>query len=65
MSINLFLDKYYYNFITKLISSTRIISCKTCGKSYETLCDLKRHSLFSTNEIQYTTVSRQIFKQKL
>ena len=49
--------------LTKLESFTKTFACKTCGKSWDTLDQLKRHSLSCTNKVQYKTVSNQIFKK--
>ena len=62
-TINLSLYKYHFSYITKLESFTKTFACKNCGKSWETLDHLKRHSASYTNEIKYKTVSNQIFKK--
>ena len=62
-TIHLSLYNHHFSYITKLESFTKTFVCKTCGKSWDTLDHLKRHSATCTNEIKYKTVSNQIFKK--
>ena len=62
-TINLSLYIDHFRYITKLESFTKTFACKTCGKSWDILDHLKRHSASCTNEIKYKTVSNKIFKK--